>query len=66
MLNLYLSVSACPLPPPPQVPLPEGLLLDDQAVSVKELQLAPSDLAAALLAVGLAAADIYGECEQVG
>jgi hypothetical protein len=39
---------------------PEGLLLDEAGDNVPLVQLAPSDLAAAALAVGLASAELLG------
>ena len=42
------------------VGLPEGLLLDEAGGSVKQLDLAPSDLVTLLLATGLATAELAG------
>jgi hypothetical protein len=39
---------------------PEGLLLDEEGNNVPLVQLAPSDLAAAALALGLASAELLG------
>jgi hypothetical protein len=43
-----------------QLEPPEGLLLDEEGNNVPLVQLAPSDLAAAALAVGLASAELLG------
>eukprot|EP00877_Chromochloris_zofingiensis_P002263 jgi/Chrzof1/12037/Cz06g19010.t1 len=43
-----------------QFSVPDGWVLDDKGTSVNEVKLAPSDLAAAALAVGLASAELAG------